>query len=233
MKSLVKNWKPAAKKLNALLGPLVFSVAGGHFRSAVTSRPVDAFGNALPWYTYPAVDFLSVLDLKQARVAEFGSGQSTVWWAGRAKEVLAIESNPDWFHEVGDKTSRLPNVDLKLVSSPADAQQHLRPGYYDIVIVDDSSGMYPVGRQLNAQAAFQAVKPTGLVIIDNADTGFGEPGAFPIIETANAETWLRVDFFGHVPGAMKRSCTSLFFRPEVEWLSGLRPPTVSQWRRAA
>ena len=211
------------------MGPLTFSVAGGHFRSAITSRSVDAFGNPIPWYTYPAVDFLKVLDLSDSKVAEFGSGHSTLWWASRAREVLAFEADADWFREISEKAKRSPNIDIKLVSSPTDCEQYFKPDYFDVVVVDGGSGLGTKGRAANAEIAFKNVRRTGLVIVDNTSADYCRP----IIEIANNQGWLRVDLAGHAPGAAKRSCTSLFFKPEVNLLSHLAAPSFSQFRRAS
>jgi hypothetical protein len=221
------------RRAGAILGPAMFSIAGGHLLSAITSRSVDAFGKPIPWYTYPAIDFLRELDLAQCKVAEFGSGHSTLWWAERAGQVLALESNPEWFEAISQKTEAMPHVDVRRVATPAEAKSHLQPDFYDIIVVDDGSGVGPKGRPLNVETAFAMVKRTGIVIVDNADTSYGTGGHYPIIESGNEAGWLRVDFVGHAPGSTKRSCTSLFFRPEVSLLSGLKPPRFGQFRRAA
>ena len=219
------------RKAGALLGPLVFSFAGGHFRSAVTSQSVDALGRPIPWYTYPAVDFLSTLEVTQCRVAEFGSGNSTVWWASRAASVLALESDPRWFERVQAQLKPWPTASLSLIRTPQEAGALLPPDSFDIIIVDDGSGIGPTGRPLNAETALRRVKPTGIVIVDNSDTNYSRPGHYPIIELANELGFQRVDFHGHAAGSTKKSCTSLFFRPEVTLLSNLKPPSAAQIRR--
>lgn len=220
--------KALARKGNAFIGPAVFSIAGGHLRSAVLSRSVDALGKPIPWYTYPAVDFLEQLDLSNCNVAEFGSGYSTLWWARHAREVLAFESDQTWMEEISKKTSSFANVQIKLVSAPQDCAQYFLPDYFDIIVVDGGSGQGTSGRAQNAETAFANVRNTGLVIVDNSSAEYCRP----IIELANERGWRRFDFAGHAPGSAKRSCTSFFFRPEVELLANLRPPVVDQVRRS-
>jgi hypothetical protein len=217
------------KKASALVGPLTFSLAGGHFRSAIASRSVDAFGNPIPWYTYPAVDFLEILDLSDCRVAEFGSGHSTLWWAKHAKEIVTFEADKAWLNEISQKAAKFDNVQLKLVTSPQDCAQYFKPDYFDIVIVDGGSGLGTSGRAQNAELAFANVRQTGLVIVDNTSADYCQP----IIERANELGWRRFDLPGHTPGAAKRTCTSFFFRPEVQLLSGLAAPSFGQLRKAS
>src|SRR5262245_56791293 len=72
----------------ALRAPIRFSKNTGHFLSSLKARAVDKDGNPLPWYTYPAIDFLRRKCFAERTVLEFGSGQSTLWWAARARSVV-------------------------------------------------------------------------------------------------------------------------------------------------
>jgi hypothetical protein len=53
------------------------SVCSGHFRSSVNGKALSQAGVPLPWYTYPAIDFLTQRDFRGRSVLEFGGGQST------------------------------------------------------------------------------------------------------------------------------------------------------------
>lgn len=55
-------------------------------------------GEEIPWYTYPAIEYLSHLDLSGLRVFEYGSGNSTIWWGRRSNFVQAVEDNSLWFN---------------------------------------------------------------------------------------------------------------------------------------
>ena len=62
----------------------------GWFESVKQQRPVDRKKNPLPWYTYPAISYLSAKDVSALSVFEFGSGGSTLWWAARARHASLI-----------------------------------------------------------------------------------------------------------------------------------------------
>ena len=87
----------------ALLTPILFSKRTGHFRSSLQARSVDRNGNPIPWYTYPAVDFLGGKDFTGKRVLEFGAGHSTLWWMTRAAEVVGIEGSEAWVRILQNK----------------------------------------------------------------------------------------------------------------------------------
>lgn len=57
---------------------------------------IDRDGNPIPWYTYPAIEYLSQFDVTDKDVFEFGCGNSSLFWADRARLVTSIEDNPDW-----------------------------------------------------------------------------------------------------------------------------------------
>ena len=55
-----------------------------------------------PWYTNPAMDVIKTWDLKDKVVMEWGMGASTKWWATKAKLVLGVDHNYEWFQKVSN-----------------------------------------------------------------------------------------------------------------------------------
>ena len=51
---------------------------------------VDRDNNPIPWYTYPAIEYISQFDYTDKTVFEFGCGYSSMFWAKRAKKVISI-----------------------------------------------------------------------------------------------------------------------------------------------
>lgn len=60
----------------------------GQWRSARERMAVDTLGTAIPWYTYPAIEYLKSFDFKECDVFEFGSGNSSLYWSSRARSVI-------------------------------------------------------------------------------------------------------------------------------------------------
>lgn len=50
-----------------------FNVEFGFLRTTLTRKCQDAAGNWLPWYTYPAIEYLKQLDFSQKTVFEYGA----------------------------------------------------------------------------------------------------------------------------------------------------------------
>jgi hypothetical protein len=72
-----------------------FLTTTGWRRSVELNVSVDRHG-PVPWFTYPATRYLARLVQPQWRVLEYGSGNSTRWWAARVAEVVAVEHDPAW-----------------------------------------------------------------------------------------------------------------------------------------
>jgi len=53
-----------------------------------------------PWFTHGALDVLDGMDLSDKNILEWGSGSSTVWFAAKAKSVVSIEANSEWYGKV-------------------------------------------------------------------------------------------------------------------------------------
>ena len=52
---------------------------------------LDKNDNPIPWYTYPAIEYLSQFDYTDKQIFEFGCGFSSLFWAKRAEKVISIE----------------------------------------------------------------------------------------------------------------------------------------------
>ena len=78
----------------------ILTVDYGYLKSAAAMRSVDSAGSPVPWITYPAIEFLKQLDLRDKTVFEYGCGGSTVFWSGVAKRVDSVEDNEAFCREV-------------------------------------------------------------------------------------------------------------------------------------
>jgi hypothetical protein len=202
----------------ALVTPFAFSLYSGHARSSFRGRAVDREGAPLPWYTDPAVDLLRAKDFSDCRVLEFGAGQSTLWWAARAREVVTFEDDPTWCAELAPL---LPaNVHLYRVrpNRTAMADALGKEARFDIAVVDG------LDRFEAAQLAIEFLADEGAILFDDSDGHWGPPPTYPIIDLLRDAGFLRIDFYGYAPGVVLPHCTSLFFRGSCRLLRGSENP---------
>lgn len=209
LKKILPGWiiNPLRNLGTAFFGPILFARRSGYNRSALMRKAVQKDGQPLPWYTYPAIDFLKFRNYDDKRVLEFGGGQSTLWWANKAKTVVTLEGDQDWFTTIEGKMPS--NVDLRYVSMETkdinvaqvrDVLESLPYSSYDVIVID---GLYRVHM---IKIALQYLTEDGIIVCDNAESydfnqGFIDSGLN------------RVDFFGNCPGVILPHSTSIYFSP--------------------
>jgi hypothetical protein len=164
------------------------------------------------------VDLLRTKDFSNCRVLEFGAGQSTLWWAARAREVVALEDDPIWCAELAPL---LPaNVRLRQIGRGGAAMRDALSNdtAFDIAVVDG------LDRFQAARLAIELVADEGAILFDNSDGYWGPPPCYPIIDLFRDAGFLRIDFYGYAPGVVLPHCTSLFFRGRCRLLRGGENP---------
>jgi hypothetical protein len=81
------------------------------------SYPADSKGDAVPWFTYPAIQFLKGVVRPSWKVLEYGSGYSTVFWNARCAVTVSVEHDEYWFNHL--KVLH-PEYDVQLVKEGFD-----------------------------------------------------------------------------------------------------------------
>jgi len=200
---LAADWAVIERLLGGDMNALLTT---GWIQSLAENAPVNAKGEPVPWFTYPAIDFLEPRLQKNWRVFEYGSGNSTHWWAQRVEACYAIEDNQTWFDRV---RAQLPaNAMLQFATDEAyiAAIKEHPDAFFDVVIVDGSH------RNACAMAAVEKVKPSGMIVFDNADQSEFDASNDYLTQAG----WYRIDFWGMVPSYLYRNCTTVYFRdPEI------------------
>jgi hypothetical protein len=206
-----KNWRSSYRAAKILC----FSY--GHFESVRAGKPVDAAGLPIPWYTYPAIDFLRQLDLSEKTVFEYGSGNSTLFWAARAARVISVEDDEHWSERlkdiVPDNCTILQEADLHRYAHVIDSY----PEGFDIIVVDGPARGRT--RLRCARAALKHLKVGGMIILDNSDW---LPDSARLLRQADL---LQVDMSGFIPIGDHTQTTSFFFHRESRFATtGTRQP---------
>ncbi len=184
-------------------GPLM---EDGWFRSYREQASVDATGAPLPWIAYPAIEFIRSRITPDMSVFEYGSGGSTTWWANRVSEVVSVEHDRAWFEKV--RSVQLPNVEafqIDLVYG-GDYSRKVQEydGRFDIVVIDGRDRVNCLKNCLTA------LKPSGVVILDNSDRlEYSDGVAFLL-----ANGFKRLEFVGLCPIVSYKTETAIFYRKE-------------------
>ena len=198
------------KRVLSMAGPAWDGLRDGHTRSALAGRALDRHGKEVPWYTAPAVSALAEWDLSNKSVLEFGGGSSTVWWAAHAKTVTCVESNALWTERIRQTLASEGTdgkVTLIVASAPPKAEFAGHREKFDIVAVDDGTGIGPSGRVENYFIGLDLIANDGLIIIDNSDADYMRE----VMEHKTVSENLTVHFWGLAAGSFRRSRTSFVF----------------------
>ena len=172
----------------------------GFLKSVLSGKPIGPHDEAIPWFTYPAIEYLKQFDFSDKIVFEYGSGNSSVFWAQRAKEVIAVESDRKWFEYVSK--IRSPNLLLMLEEKKeAYASSIARSGkMFDVIVID--------GRWRNActVACVDFLSSHGMIIFDNSDRHYDG------CNDLRNRGFFQVDFNGWGPVNGYCWTTSIFIR---------------------
>jgi hypothetical protein len=171
----------------------------GYLTTVARNECVDAEGRPIPWYTYPALEFLRQLDFRDRTVFEYGSGNSTLFWSSIARHVTSVEHDRQWFERM--RAIAPLNCDM-LFEDNADGYVNAirsRGSRFDVIVIDGQT------RLRCAQVAVDSLQEGGLIILDNSDW-------FPKTSAVlRARDLIVVDLSGFGPINDYTSTTSLYF----------------------
>jgi hypothetical protein len=174
----------------------------GWMRSHRGNCPVDRDGEPLPWFTYPAIDYLNQIDISHMDVFEWGSGYSTAYWSARTRSVVSIETNPEWASRI---RKMLRKQNCAIILSTRDVSEYVDQisnyAGFDLIVIDGTGD----SRRACAVAAPNFLRPGGIIIVDNTDQW---PKTAEVLRNRD---FIEVDFTGFSPGGPSCHTTSIFF----------------------
>ena len=203
---LTLDWQEISRNLPTGINYLETS---GWLNSLYLGKPVNQEAKPIPWYTYPAIEFIENKINTNFRVFEYGSGNSSLWWSERVTQVISMESDANWFEYI--KKNMPSNVELYLIEDDleyASAINQYEDHYFDVIIVDG------INRNQCAEFALSKVKDQGFLIFDNTDDHRYAEGVKKLLESG----FIRIDFYGMIPSYLYKNCTSIFFK-DIKLLS--------------
>jgi hypothetical protein len=85
----------------------------GHRRTQKTRLPMSADGSPIPWYTYPAIEYFNQLRADDLRIFEYGSGNSSLYWARKGAHVWSVEHDATWHESMQQRAAKLQSLLLR------------------------------------------------------------------------------------------------------------------------
>lgn len=134
----------------------------GWFKSHNAIQSIDQEGKPIPWCAYSFIYFIDARLKRDFRVFEYGSGHSTLWYAKKVKEIIAVEHDDVWQAKVSSELPTNARVIFRQLENgyTSEISHH---GTFDIVIVDGRR------RAECAHSILTALKPDGIIVWDDSD----------------------------------------------------------------
>jgi len=176
----------------------------GWFNSFKQAKPLDINNNPIPWFTYPAIEFLSERLNKKLNVFEFGSGNSSLFFAEKVNQIISVEHNKDWYNKI----SKQSPLNSKIIYAKADLSNEyldaikMSDQKFDIIIVD---GIY---RNECLIESVSYLSESGVIILDDSERQEYSEGISKVL----GNKFKRVNFWGISPGYLYRKSTTIFYK---------------------
>ena len=176
----------------------------GWFKSYKTKESVDKNGNPIPWNTYPFLSFIEPRLKHEFNVFEYGSGNSTIWYAQKVNSVIAVEHNKEWYEKV---KLMLPQNAKVVLSSETDSTIYSNEiskigNKYHIIIVD---GIF---RNESLASSLEHLTDDGVVVFDDTERDDYNV-SFKVLKEKG---FRRLDFRGMHGITSGSNITSIFYR---------------------
>ena len=176
----------------------------GWYKSRDAKKPLNKNKEPIPWWTYSSIYFLDKRIKKGMNIFEFGSGNSTLWFASKGCFLNTYEHNLNWYNYLKDKLPSNVNYNYCPLEKNGDYCKSItrQNNKFDIVIVD---GRDRVNCMLNS---INYLTEKGVLICDNSDRNYYEVG----FKYLKRNGFKRLEFYGHSPINIKSTETSIFYR---------------------
>lgn len=178
----------------------------GWWKSWQTKSPIDLDENPLPWVTYSFIDFIENRLTKNMIVFEYGSGNSTSYYASKVKEVHTVEHDVTWFDKVKNKMPNNVTINHEELEYGGNysKKSSLSQIEYDVIIVD---GRDRVNCMINSM---NSLSVNGVLVLDDSEREAYKEGINKILENG----FRKLDFWGVSPGLYYKKCTSIYYKTE-------------------
>jgi hypothetical protein len=139
----------------------------GQYKTIKNWDCVDKNSKKIPWYTYPAIEYLNNINFTEKSILEYGSGNSSIFWSNKSRDVLSIEHDREWYEKV--KLSLNDNQTLLLKENNNEYEKSIikLDKEFDVIIID---GIRRVECAREIEKYLNKKSNEGyLVILDNSD----------------------------------------------------------------
>jgi hypothetical protein len=176
----------------------------GWFNAFDAKQAVDGSGLPIPWVTYSFIDFIKPRLTKDLSIFEYGSGNSTLFYAKNVRRVVSVEHDEDWYHKiVKEKAGNAEMIFCKLDTAGEYAKKSASlDEKFDIIIVDGRD------RVNCCKYGIDGLTDKGVVVLDDSEReNYKEARTF-----LKDKGFKELSFSGISPGLFYEKATSVFYK---------------------
>ena len=176
----------------------------GWINSFKNQMPMDKSSNPLPWVTYGFIDFISDRLNKNMDIFEYGSGNSTLWYAKKVNTVVSVEHDKKWFEAIKKNMPNNANInyeELVYNGNYSKFSSNLNKKF-DVIIVDGRDRVNCV------KNAIKNLKESGVIVLDDSERESYKEG----IDFILSHGFKKNDFWGISPGLFYKKNTTIFYK---------------------
>ena len=181
-----------------------YFVETGWWNSFENRAPFDADNNPIPWITYSAIEFLDTRLTDKLDLFEFGSGNSSLYYAKKVNTVASVEHDNLWYEEI---KSKLPD-NSEIFFEDIDTGNYVsflkeKTNTYHIIIVDGRKRVECI------RNSTQALTEDGVLILDDS-----QREEYKEVDDFLADLgFKKIKFWGIAPAYFRNKCTSVYYKP--------------------
>lgn len=178
----------------------------GWFKAFDSQQAIDQNGQPIPWVTYAFIDFIKPRLSKQMSIFEYGSGNSTLFYAKYAGRVVSVEHDEAWYRKiVKEKAENAEMIFSQLDMNGVYSKKATSLGEkFDLIIVDGRD------RVNCCKHGVQALSANGVLILDDSERPhYDEARTF-----LKQQGFKELSFSGISPGLFYEKATSVFYKAD-------------------
>jgi len=176
----------------------------GWFKAFDTHQAVDGNGLPIPWVTYSFIDFIKPRLTKEMSIFEYGSGNSTLFYAKNVRRVVSVEHDKAWHAKiVKQKAENAEMIFCELDKAGLYSKKAASlDEKFDVIIVDGRD------RVNCCKFGIEGLTPTGVIVLDDSEReNYNEARTF-----LKQQGFKEISFSGISPGLFYEKSTSVFYK---------------------
>lgn len=175
-------------------------------KSVKLKQSIGKNGEPIPWFTYPFIDFLKVRLNKNMKVFEFGSGNSTIWFAKRVSSIVSVEHNEKWYNKIREA---IPQNAKIIFNNPTNENEYHKiiktmTDKFDLIIVD------AIDRVNCLRVSKDHLSENGVIILDNSNRPEYSDGINYLLK----HNFKKIEFVGMTSSITTSSATTIFYKTD-------------------